>query len=80
MAWAIVKIYTFKCAQVDPKQLPKTSKFYSRSKKCDIEETLGSWYHPPWYPKVKYSKDIVSELRKLSHAKIHNIHEYTCMR
>src|SRR6218665_2858824 len=44
MAWAIITIYTCKCAQMDPQQLPKTSKFYSRCKKCDIEKThpLGS--------------------------------------
>src|SRR6218665_1116597 len=47
MAWAIITIYTSKCAQMDPQQLRKTSKFYSRSKKCDIEKTLGGGYHPP---------------------------------
>src|SRR6218665_2262191 len=47
MAWAIIKIYTSKCAQMDPQQLPKTSKFYSRSKKCDIKKTLGGWVPPP---------------------------------
>src|SRR6218665_2940525 len=48
MAWAIITIYTSKCAQMDPQQLPKTSKFYSRCKKCDIEKTLGGmWYHSP---------------------------------
>src|SRR6218665_1874236 len=41
MAWAITTIYTSKCAQMDPQQLPKTSKFYSICKKCDIEKTLG---------------------------------------
>src|SRR6218665_4094884 len=47
MAWAIITIYTSKCAQMDPQQLPKTSKFYSRFKKCDIEKTLGGGgYHP----------------------------------
>src|SRR6218665_1291390 len=40
MAWAITTIYTSKCAQMDPQQLPKMSKFYSRCKKCDIEKTL----------------------------------------
>jgi len=40
MAWAIITTYTSKCAQVDFQQLLKTSKFYSRSKKCDIEKTL----------------------------------------
>src|SRR6218665_974736 len=46
MAWAIVTIYTPKCAQMDPQQLPKTSKFYSKSKKCDIKKTLGRWVPP----------------------------------
>jgi len=41
MAWSIRTIYTSKCAQMDPQQLPKTSKFYSGSKKCDIEKALG---------------------------------------
>src|SRR6218665_999206 len=50
MAWAIITDYTSKCAQMDPQQLPKTSKFYSRRKKCDIEKTLG---HPLGSPKVK---------------------------
>jgi len=50
MAWVIITIYrpTSKCAQMDPQQQPKTSKFYSRCKKCDIEKTLGGGYHPPW--------------------------------
>src|SRR6218665_1875684 len=47
MAWAIITMYTSKCAQMDPQQLPKTSKFYSRCKKCDIEKTLGGGYPPP---------------------------------
>ena len=29
------------------KQPPKTSKFYSRCKKCDIEKTVGGGYHHP---------------------------------
>ena len=41
MAWAIITIYASKCAQMDPQQLPKTSNFYSRCKKCDVEKTLG---------------------------------------
>src|SRR6218665_245734 len=41
MVWAIIKIYTSKCAQMDPQQLPKSSKLYYKSKKCDIEKTLG---------------------------------------
>src|SRR6218665_336611 len=40
------KLYS-KCAQMGPQQLPKTSKFYSRSKKCDIEKTLGVGTTPP---------------------------------
>jgi len=39
--WAIITIYTSKCLQMNPQQLLKTSKFYSRFKKCDIEKTLG---------------------------------------
>jgi len=46
MAWAIITIYISKCAQMNPQQLPKTSKFYFRCKKCDIEKTLGGGYHP----------------------------------
>src|SRR6218665_1091368 len=54
MAWAIVTIYTSKCAQMAPQQLPKTSKFYSRSKKYDIEKTLGGVGTTPLgSPKVK---------------------------
>jgi len=41
---------------MDPQQLPKTSKFYSRSKKCDIEKTLGGGYHPLGSPKVKIAE------------------------
>src|SRR6218665_3037813 len=52
MAWAIITIYISKCAQMNPQQLPKTSKFYSRCKKCDIEKTLGCGYHPLGSPKV----------------------------
>src|SRR6218665_3780132 len=47
MAWAIITIYISKCAQMNPQQLPKTSKFYSKCKKCDIEKTLGEWVPPP---------------------------------
>jgi len=54
MAWAIITIYTSKSAQMDPQQLPKTSKFYSKCKKCDIEKHLGGGgYHPLGSPKVK---------------------------
>src|SRR6218665_1820998 len=54
MAWAIITIYISKCAQMNPQQLSKTSKFYSRCKKCDIEKTLGGGYHPLGSPKVNY--------------------------
>ena len=56
MAWAIITIYISKCAQMNPQQLPKTSQFYSRCKKCDIENFLG-WVGttPLGSPKVKYS-------------------------
>src|SRR6218665_3033839 len=47
MAWAIITIYTSICAQMDPQQLPKTSKLYSRCKKCDIENTLEDGCVPP---------------------------------
>src|SRR6218665_2309975 len=54
MAWAIITIYTSKCAQMDPQQLSKTSKFYSRCKKCDIRKTLGGGTTTPLgSPKVK---------------------------
>src|SRR6218665_653715 len=47
MAWAIITIYISKCAKMNPQQLPKTSKFYSRCKMCDIEKTLGGRVPPP---------------------------------
>jgi len=53
MAWAIITIYISKCAQMNPQQLLKTSKFYSKCKKCEIEKTLGGGYHPLGSPKVK---------------------------
>jgi len=54
MAWAIITIYTSECAQMDPQQPPKTSQFYSRCKKFDIEKTLVGWVpHPLGRPKVK---------------------------
>ena len=30
-----------------PQQLPRTPKFYSRCKKCDIEKPYGGWSHTP---------------------------------
>src|SRR6218665_235590 len=59
MAWAIITIYISKCAQINPQQLPKTSKFYSKCKKCDIEATLGGWVPPPLEAR-RLSKEIVS--------------------
>src|SRR6218665_3106761 len=53
MARAIITIYISKCAQMNPQQLFKTTKFYSKCKKCDIEKTLGGGYHPLGSPKVK---------------------------
>src|SRR6218665_3682974 len=53
MAWAIITIYISKCAQMNPQQLPKTSKFYSRCKKCDIKISLGVGTTPLGSPKVK---------------------------
>src|SRR6218665_2610750 len=47
MTRAIITIYISKCAQMDPQQLFKTSKFYSKCKKCDIKKTLGGWVQPP---------------------------------
>src|SRR6218665_3129229 len=49
MAWAIIAIYSSKCAQMNPQQLTKTSKFYSKCKMCDIEKTCT---HPLGSPKV----------------------------
>jgi len=42
MEWAIITMYTSKCAQMDPLELLNRSKFYSRCKKCDIEKTIGA--------------------------------------
>src|SRR6218665_3438701 len=53
MEWAIITIYISKCAQMNPQQLPKTPKFYSRCKKCDIEKTLWGWVPPLGSPTVK---------------------------
>src|SRR6218665_465940 len=61
MAWAIIIIYSSKCAQMDPQQLLKTSKFYSRCKKCDIEKTLGGGS-----PKVKASEILAVTTRIVS--------------
>src|SRR6218665_1134834 len=41
MALAIITMYSSKLPQMDPRQLLKASKFYSRCNKCDIEKALG---------------------------------------
>src|SRR6218665_1693260 len=41
MAWAIITIYTFKCVQLDPQQLPKAYFLNSRCNKCDMQKTVG---------------------------------------
>jgi len=53
MAWAIRTIYTSKCVQMGPQQLPKTSKFYSICNKCDMQKTVGGGYTPFGRLKVK---------------------------
>ena len=47
MEWAIITIYTYKYAQMDPHQLPKTSKCYLKCKESDVETTVGVWV-PHW--------------------------------
>ena len=42
---------------MDPQQLPKTSKFYSRSKKCDFEKTLGVGTTPLVARRLSHTKD-----------------------
>jgi len=53
MAWTVITIYASKCAQMDPQQLLKTSNFYLRCKKCDIEKPWGVGYHPLGSPTDK---------------------------
>src|SRR6218665_1148420 len=57
MAWAIRTIYTSRCVQMDPQQLPKTSKFYSICNKCDMQKTAGGEYHPSGNLKVINAND-----------------------
>jgi|SRR6218665_1346578 len=47
MAWAIRTIHNSKYVQMDPQQLPKTSKFPSICNKCDMQNPYGGGYHPP---------------------------------
>ena len=46
------------CVQIDPQQLPKTSKFYSLCNKCDMQKAAGGgqWIPPSGSLKVKRSK------------------------
>ena len=46
MTWVIITIYISKCAQKDPPQFPKTSKFYSRCKVW-YQKTVRGGYHLP---------------------------------
>jgi len=82
MAWAIITIYTSKCAKMDPQQLGKTSQIYSRCKKCDIEKTLGDGYHPLGSPKVNSISECVwvllIERWNLSHSFYKAYGEVTC--
>src|SRR6218665_206018 len=69
MAWAIITIYISKCAQMNPQQLHKTSKFYSRCKKCDIEKTLGGGYHDPLVARRIMHWNMTEQTRNESAAK-----------
>jgi len=52
---AIITIYISKCEKMNPQQLPKTSKFYCKCKKCDIEKTLGVGTTPLGSLKVNHT-------------------------
>ena len=67
---------------MDPQQLLKTSKFYSRCKNCDIEKTLGGGWVPPPFgsPKAKRTADAciciawaITEVKELDMAWLLNI-------
>src|SRR6218665_3800298 len=76
MVWSIIKIYTSKCAQMDPQRLLKTSKFHSKSKKFDIEKPLGGAYHLPLgSPKAKLFRLLGFLMYAQSHA-LHWTQEY----
>src|SRR6218665_1413847 len=51
MAWPTRTIYTSKCAQLDPLQLPEMSKFYSICSKCVMQRSLVGRY-PLTSPRV----------------------------
>src|SRR6218665_2068193 len=69
MAWAIITIYTSKCPQMDPKQQPETSTFYSRCKKCDIKKNLRGWVPPPLgSPKVNDERSYAANLPYIRHS------------
>jgi len=57
MAWAIRTIYSSKCVQMDPQQLPETSTFYFICNKCDMQKTAWGGYHPPGSLRVKKGLD-----------------------
>src|SRR6218665_2878310 len=60
MAWAIITIYISKYAQMNPQQLPKTSKFYSICKWNIIEKTLvGVGTIPLGSPKVNRLRVVI---------------------
>ena len=67
-----------KCAQMDPQQLPETPKFYFRCKKCDIEKTVGGWYHPLGSLKVKGLTVVWQEWRNQSKNKCNNCRSTVC--
>jgi len=48
MAWAIITIYTSKCAQTDPQQLLKTSNFIPDAKSVISKKPNAGWVQPPW--------------------------------
>ena len=57
---------------MDPQKLPKTSKLYYKSKKCDIEKTLGGGWVPPPFgsPKVNYTGSPWQALFKSEHVSL----------
>jgi len=47
MAWAIITIYTSKCAQMDPNSYLKRQNFIPDAKSVISKEAYGGEYHPP---------------------------------
>src|SRR6218665_2549815 len=87
MVWAIITIYISKCAQMEPQQLLKTSNFYSRCKRCDIEKTLGGWVPSPLVAR-RLNHEKISMFDNRGHSKskdfvsqfIRQISAYPCRR